>query len=74
MISKLPVYDDIVYAVGPSVVEDEVEEETRPVEQSFHIGTVDGGAAWIREVLTNGSPLRYKLDTGAQTNILPYDV
>ena len=51
-------YDDIVYAVGPLVVSDEVEEETRPVEQSFHIGTVDGeGAAWITEVLTNRSPI-----------------
>ena len=63
-------YDDIVCAVGPSVVKDDIDEETRPVEQSFHIGTVDGeGAAWITEVLTNGRPIRYELDTGAPISV-----
>ena len=67
--------DDIVHAVGPLVIEDEGEAKTRSVEQTFHIGTIEGdGAAWMTEVLTNGSPIRYKLDTGAQANILPYAV
>ena len=68
--------DDIVHhAVGPLVIEDEGEAKTRSVEQKFHFGTIEGdGAAWMTEVLTNGSPIHYKLDTGAQANILPYAV
>ena len=67
--------DDIVHAVGPLVIEDEGEAKTRFVKQTLHIGMIEGdGAAWMTEVLTNGSPIRCKLDTGAQANILPYAV
>ena len=67
--------DDIVHAVGLLVIEDDGEAKTRSVEQTFHIGTIEGdGAAWMTELLTNVSPIRYKLDTGAQANILPYAV
>ena len=67
--------DDIIHAVGPLIREDEGEAKTRSVEQTFYIGTIEGdGAAWMTEVLTNGSPIRYKFDTGAQANILLYVV
>ena len=33
--------DDIVYAVGPLVIEDEEKAKTRSVEQTFHIGTIE---------------------------------
>ena len=67
--------DDIVHAVGLLVIEDEGEAKARSIEQTLHIGTIEGdGAAWMTDVLTNRSPIRYKLDTGAQANILPYAV
>eukprot|EP00118_Oscarella_pearsei_P011484 m.77540 g.77540 ORF g.77540 m.77540 type:complete len:396 (+) comp36043_c0_seq1:575-1762(+) len=44
-------------------------------EKSFYIGAVDEkGVAWFFEVSTNGTQVNYKLDTGAEVNVLPYEV
>lgn len=50
-----------------------VTEETPAVDKGFDIGAVDGvGAVWQMPLTTNGRSIVYKLDTGAQANILPF--
>eukprot|EP00118_Oscarella_pearsei_P022447 m.259672 g.259672 ORF g.259672 m.259672 type:complete len:260 (+) comp40426_c1_seq7:2737-3516(+) len=45
-------------------------------EKGFFVGSIEGSEdkSWKASILTNGMSIAYKLDTGAQVNLLPYDV
>lgn len=46
---------------------------TATVGDTFLVGSIEGeGATWRAQLLTNGVSVSYKLDTGAQANIVPY--
>jgi hypothetical protein len=66
--------EEIVYSIGPSAESEFVSDgNTGATERGFQIGDVGGaGAVWQMTLSTNGKSIVYKLDTGAQANILPY--
>ena len=74
--------DEEVFSVGP-VAEGMHEMQTNSNSDSkvesklkqFHVGSIEGiGASWQQSLPTNGRMVQYKLDTGAQVNILPYNI
>ena len=49
------------------------EEKTLSSVPSFFVGNVAGaGSSWQRPIMINGVEISFKLDTGAQVNIIPY--
>ena len=43
--------------------------------KEFYVGSIEGiGASWQQSLSTNARMIQYKLDTGAQVNILPYSI
>ena len=66
--------EDVVYAVGPQSL-NETQNAKEDTTQTFHVYALDGkGLTWQFEMLTEGQRVDYKLDTGAQVNLLPYDI
>ena len=68
--------EDEVFAIGP-IAEGvpDAQENASADSKAFHVGAIDGpGASWRQSLSTNGRTVQYKLDTGAQVNILPYEV
>ena len=66
--------EDVVYAVGPQSL-NETQNAKKDTTQTFHVDALDGkGLTWQFEMLTEGQRVDYKLDTGAQVNLLPYDI
>ena len=68
--------EDEVFAIGP-IAEGlpDAQKNASADSKAFHVGAIDGpGACWRQSLSTNGRTVQYKLDTGAQVNILPYEV
>ena len=68
--------EDEVFAIGP-IAEGlpNAQKNASADSKAFHVGAIDGpGASWRKSLSTNGRTVQYKLDTGAQVNILPYEV
>ena len=66
--------EDVVYAVGPQSL-NETQNAKKDTTQTFHVDALEGkGLTWQFEMPTEGQRVDYKLDTGAQVNLLPYDI
>ena len=51
------------------------EEQTSLSVPLFFVGTVAGaGSSWQKPIMITGVEISYKLDTGAQVDIIPYSV
>ena len=53
----------------------ETQKAKKDTTQTFHVDALDGkGLTWQFEMTTEGQRVDYKLDTGAQVNLLSYDI
>ena len=63
--------DEVEQSYYPSQVS-RVKSQDQPVAPTFHISTLkEDGTSWTAFFATSGTTVNFKLDTGAQVNILP---